>query len=35
MLTTSYFQSPAILLTPATILRGVIVGPDGNLRGDF
>src|SRR5580658_266617 len=33
--TTSYFQSLVSSLTPETICRGVIFGPDGNFRGSF
>src|SRR5579859_1856880 len=31
----SYFQSATAFLTKRTILRGVIVGPDGYFRGSF
>ncbi len=30
---TSYFQSAVSFLTPATIRRGVSLGPEGNFRG--
>src|SRR5215472_17463952 len=33
--TQSKLQSPTNFLTIRTILRGAMVGPDGNLRGSF